>query len=161
MKRMWSKNELKNIADVQVKAVKKDIATLVDKDGHDRFIEGGFNISEISGITKDYAKWSLCGTHLMIVLCISLANASVISNTTPVAEFELPSYIIDKIVPLGASVVDIKQILLFNENNTSSQQTSTILRKSAATKVRIDITSITLNDDRKCRISFDLLIDNE
>ena len=44
---------------------------IVDADGHKRFIEGNVTPANIIGENDiQYAKWSLSGSHLMIVLAI-------------------------------------------------------------------------------------------
>ena len=96
MRRMFSEKQIEGLAQEQSKAVKKDIATLVDADGHNRFIEGDIEIEEITGITKTYGKWSLSGTHLLIVLCLGAVVGTTISGT--LANITLPSYIASKIV---------------------------------------------------------------
>ena len=59
MKRMWSRKELKEM----VEQIKKNVNTLVDSDGHDRFISGDITTSTIAGVEFTYGKWSLRGSH--------------------------------------------------------------------------------------------------
>ena len=56
---------------------------IVDSKGNKRFVEGPLTTTTISGVTYSYSKWSLCGTHLMIVLGGTIAaNTSLISGTS-------------------------------------------------------------------------------
>lgn len=157
MKRMWSKNELAR----QVKEVKKDITTLVDKDGHPRFIEGDINIPEIEGVTKEYGKWSLSGSHLLIVLAISIVDTTALTTRT-IASFDgLPQWVIDKCIPTFSNAIDYKAFNLF-ASNLSSQNIGVYLRKPTTSSLDIYLANnITLTADRTGRIAFDLLIDNE
>ena len=59
-----------------------NISTLTDSKGNPRFIEGEGTPMEMEGFTASYCKWSLSGTHLMIVLSGSFANATV-SDVNP------------------------------------------------------------------------------
>ena len=156
MKRMWSKNELKKIS----QETQKDITTLVDADGHERFIEGDINIETITGITKKYGKWSLSGTHLMLVLACEVEDATAIDGGT-LANISLPQWILDKIVPVFSNAVSFQVIPMYADNWTS-QNISLSLRKPADNLVRIAMEStVTLTATRKFRAQFDLLIDNE
>lgn len=134
-----------------------------DKNGNPRFVEGEINLvdSVPSGVTKIYGKWSLSGSHLLIVLCLKLANGTTITNGTSLADFTLPSYIIDKIAVLwGGVAVDMKNFSAYNDS-WGTQQFSVFLGKSSS-KLGITKTSdLTLSAERNVRISFDLLIDNE
>ena len=70
-----------------------------DKDGNLRFVEGDIALETISGITQTYGKWSLSGTHLMLVLAIDITDTTI--NVDDVfANIELPDYIINKISPI-------------------------------------------------------------
>ena len=153
MKRMWSKNELK----YQIENVKKDINTLVDSAGHDRFIEGDIDLKTITGTEKIYGKWALSGTHLLMVLCISIDNATDISNKN-LTSVNLPDWIKEKIIPLGSSVIERGSFLAFGSDN-SSQQLVVYLEKDASNNILINTSSFTATADRNVRINFDLLID--
>ena len=77
MRRMYSEKQIREL----VKTTKGyDIVNLVDKDGHERFIEGDIPDPEITGLTPIYYKWSLSGTHLMIVMAGTIENGTNLSN---------------------------------------------------------------------------------
>ena len=158
MKRMWSKNELKAIADTQAKNVEKDITTLVDAQGHNRFVEGDIDLREsVTQITKLYGKWSLSGSHLLIVLAFSVANGTAVSSQT-IASVNIPDWVLDKIVPLFGNNVDLKTFAAFGSDSSIQNVNAYIDIDSG---LRIYLASFTASADRTCRIAFDLLIDND
>ena len=169
MKRMWSKNELKNLANAQIQEQVsggqlenvKVFEEIIDKDDHKRFIEGDITIAEITGVTKTYGKWSLSGTHLMIVIAGAIANATEIPYTSQFVVLDsIPSWINSKIVPTFSNYVDSKQLLVYNDDS-SNQAWSINLRQNDDTKVMfISVGSLTASKDRNYRIVFDMLIDN-
>ena len=85
MRRMYSKKELEDA----IKFTKKDISTLVNADGYGVFVTQDGTPEEIIGLTSNYCKWSLSGTHLMLVFCGSLADATILNNSGLVT-YELP-----------------------------------------------------------------------
>ena len=133
---------------------------IVDKDGHKRFIEGDVDFMDtFTGFTKLYGKWALCGTHLLIVFCFSIADTTEISWTGSFAECKnIPDWVLDKIVPIGGNYIDEKTFTAFDENLTK-QQITCQLRKS--NKLWTSFGGINATADRVCRLNYDLLIDNE
>ena len=134
---------------------------IVDKDGHERFIEGDIDLAEsvAEGIEKIYGKWSLTGTHLLLVICFSIASGTVHSFGKVVDSINLPQWIKDKIIPVASQTVDLKSIAFYG-SDLSTQNTTAYLVKSSNI-VYINVGSITASADRSVRIAFDLLIDNE
>ena len=170
MKRMWSKNELKNLANAQVQEQVsggqlenvKVFEEITDKDGHKRFIEGDINI--IDGETifeKIYGKWSLSGTHLMIVLAGKVNAQESSFPSHEIVNLQLPEWILNKIYPVGSSIyIESKEIKIYSSDYTSSQSERFDLRKRTS---YLDIVAGSANPsvDRYFRLQFDLLIDNE
>ena len=152
MKRMWSLKQIKEF----IKGTTKDIATLVDADGHDRFIEGDIDTPTIEGVSFSLAKWSLSGTHLMIVLAGSVANATEIEANTLFGEVKLPDWIKDKLVILFASTY-ARYTATFWASNYSTQTDAVSLVKTG-TKVEFRLNALTLSADRSFRFEFDLYI---
>ena len=128
-----------------------------DADGHARFIEGDLNVAEIEGVTFTYHKWSLSGTHLMLVVAGSVLDETDI-NTTEFATATLPQWILDKIYPTYANIIFARDDDFFAANG-DPQQAGVYLTK-ASDKLKIEC-YITLTADRFFRLAFDLLIDNE
>ena len=138
------------------------LESIVDKDGNPRFVEGDITMETITGVTQTYGKWSLSGSHLMIVLCGTFANGS----TFPVgkrATINLPDYIESKIVSLKGTksgYIDYKNVPAYN-NSLQSQLLNMALMFSNNDLIIANNTAVTLTDERSFRIQFDLLIDDE
>ena len=97
-KRMWTDREIRSMAvdSVEKKNNLKVFENIVDKDGHKRFIEGDITPAETTGITFTYAKWSLSGSHLQIVLAMTIAAGTY--STFYLGDItNLPKWIFDKI----------------------------------------------------------------
>lgn len=134
------------------------LENITDKDGHKRFIEGNIILPEIEGITYTYAKWSLSGTHLMIVVAGNMVEGFTTSWISTFATINIPYWILNKIYPMNGDTVSQDVFTIVNEDN-STQNLTCFLRKTNT--LFISTGSITANKDRAFRISFDLLIDNE
>lgn len=137
------------------------IESIVDKNGNKRFIEGDIEIEVIAGVTQTYGKWSLSGSHLLIVIAGNVANETAITSGR-LAQLNLPDWIKEKIIPVFSNVVDYKSIATYNVD-WSTQAVGFTLRKYAVNnEVSILIeNNVTFTKDRSFRIAFDLLIDNE
>ena len=152
---MFSEKQIQEL----IKNTPKSITTLVDSQSHNRFVEGECDLKTIAGITFTYNKWSLSGTHFMLVLAGSIANGTAITTADIFAEYTIPDYIIDKIVALFSNVIEVKTLSFRDSGGTG--QTSTAYLKKSAGKLTINSTGITLTADRNFRLQFDLLIDND
>ena len=151
MKRMWSRKELKEM----VEQIKKNVNTLVDADGHIRFIEGDVTLNEIEGLTQTYGKWSLSGSHLLIVIAGKIDNATALSGT--ICTVDLPSWIKDKLVPIYGQAVVRQNDTVFSSDGSTNQSALNVLGKSG-TNIYVG-SYITATADRYFRYQFDLLID--
>lgn len=158
MRRMYSENQLEN----KVKSVQKDITTLVDKDGHDRFIEGDINIETITGVSKKYGKWSLSGSHLLIVLVLSMEVDADLANSDLVATINIPEWILNKIAPVWSTAI-LYYNGTFRDDSWNALNCNFTLRKEEnPSLLQIRCASNITNTSAKkyCRIALDLLIDN-
>jgi hypothetical protein len=134
---------------------------ITDSHGNKRFVEGDITMQTIAGVTQTYGKWSLSGTHLMIVVSFDVDSGVTLTHAMPLAKItNLPSYIKDKITPLfGDSIIDIKMI-----NGYSNSWT---INSTGFTLYKSDTINILKNVEYKTpsllhfRIQFDLLIDDE
>lgn len=131
-----------------------------DNNGNKRFVEGSLTTSSITGMTYDYSKWSLSGTHLMMVLAGFTTDSVVLSQGQTICEIELPSYIFDKIYPVTSNQVDTKQISFKNTVGGTIDNVTIWLIKDTNKLVFQNRTNITIATDRYFRMQFDLLIDN-
>lgn len=133
---------------------------ITDKDGYKRFIEGDIDLYSTvpEGITKLYGKWSLSGSHLLVVLAFNVSDTTQFAGT--IAQISLPDWIREKLVAIFSNAIDFKPVNLF-ANNLSSQSIGVYLRKVSDTVIDLYVNTFTASADRVGRIAFDLLIDNE
>lgn len=132
---------------------------IVDAQGHKRFIDGDGTPETISGVTPSYCKWSLSGTHLMLVYSAAIVAGTVISGGS-IVEFDLPEWVSDKIVPILSNLVSHFNTIFVTEGYA----TTSILcyADKSANKIKLGINNTTTFADATIfRMQFDLLIDNE
>lgn len=138
-----------------------NLSSIIDNQGNPRFIEGDITLAEISGVTKDYGKWSLSGSHLLIVLCLKGENEATITFGDN-AIINLPKWIYDKVKTLNTNRIDTQTLTFYGQTDDTTQSTSIRLMKANVEgKLTIGIGTITFNANRICRIAFDLLIDTD
>lgn len=131
---------------------------IVDKNGNSRFIEGnGIPLSQ-TGFTSSYCKWSLSGSHLLIVLAGSIANETILENGANLATYNLPEWIVNKIYSVWIIYIESKNLLLKAED-WSTQDSPCVLTKVSTGLRIVKVNDLTLNANRSFRIQFDLLID--
>lgn len=151
-------------AGITGKVITNKLEFIVDKNNHLRFIEGNLSVSGSlpEGVEITYNKWSLSGTHLMLVLAGNIANETVITSQFIAYGF-IPQWIVDKIVPIFRNVIEFKVINLTNDD-TSTQTANCYLQKGSTEGnpfIGFYLGAVTLTKDRAFRIQFDLLIDND
>ena len=135
---------------------------IVDSQGNKRFIEGDLTIANITGLTDTYAKWSLSGTHLMIVLAGDVANETAFTSNQTIATLEnLPTWIKNKIIPVWDNNYVVPTSIVFRGDDWSTQNLTTALVKISNNIEIRSAGSVILNANRHFRIQYDLLIDNE
>ena len=132
--------------------------SIVDKNGNKRFIEGTLDTETITGVTFTYAKWSLSGSHLMIVLAGTIADETTLSFATWAVLDGLPDWVKDKIVPTFSDIVEYKAINAYADDWTS-QGLAFVLVKGEEISI-VQSISDTFAIDGAFRLAFDLLIDN-
>ena len=163
MKRMWTEREIRSLAvnSVEKKEDLEVFENIVDKDGHKRFIEGDITINELTGVTQTYGKWSLSGTHLMIVVGLVIASGSSLTDETNIATINLPDWIKDKLQPLISTYVSFATAVGENEN-WSAVSIPTAIKKSneVVTLYKVGGTT-TATATTYVRFQYDFLIDNE
>lgn len=133
---------------------------IVDANGNKRFIEGTLKDGS-SGATIIYNKWSLSGTHLMIVLTGIVSSN--LKDYIALATVMFPTYIISKIKTLGTSakLVSVAKGIFIKDSEYTATEYTFNLRKEANEFRIIPEKPITINGTYKFRIQFDLLIDSE
>ena len=145
--------------DLTVTGDAKLFENIVDLQDHNRFIEGNVTGS-VTGLTYDYGKWSLSGTHLMIVVAGRIADETTIDNGSTIASLGLPQWILDKIIPIKSPIVSYREDIAVNDDY-SLENLKTLLQKGfGALYILLRGGSVTFNQDASFRIQYDLLIDN-
>ena len=160
---MYSENQL-------LKAIEKESAEngikvfedIKDKDGHARFIDGiGEPVSQ-EGIETTYCKWSLSGSHLLIVLAGNVANTTVVSYNTWLMKINnLPEWIKSKIINTFGNIVEQKTCTFYHTDGTTQSIAVGFSKTTSNIGIITTGSSVTLSKDRSFRIAFDLLIDND
>ena len=138
------------------------LSKIVDSHGNARFVESNGTQATTTGFTASYCKWSLSGTHLMIVLAGKLDASTTFTGGSVNAVYPLPQWIYDKIYPVYSSYLEVKQVNM-RDNNLDSYNTNYALIKSTGTSMKIQNTSsiATSTNDVYFRVQFDLLIDTD
>lgn len=132
-----------------------------DLAGRLRFIEGNgtiINPTEDFNITQN--KWSLSGTHLMVVLAGTIGN-NVTYTGGYFTSFDMPQWILDKIYIVVNSIVELKQITLWNTGDLSDRDTVECSIDKVDGKIKLAFGNFTTDSIKSFRVQFDLLIDVE
>ena len=134
------------------------LENICDSQGRKRFLEGTLSQPEISGLTRTYNRWSLSGTHLMIVLAGTLAANTSLSFGTSLGAAVVPQWLADKVVPLISNKALVVQ-QTFIRPNGGVERANVAIAKYLNSLIVETYGNITFNDDMTFRIQFDLLID--
>lgn len=133
--------------------------TIKDSAGHNRFVEGDVvHFTDVTGLTRTYSKWSLSGSHLMVVVAGTLANGTVIPSGYMLGRVDIPQWIKDKIYPTFGNTIAAQKFIAYNSDGSTTQETNLFFAKGS--NIEIYVSAMTLTDDRFFRVAFDLLIDN-
>ena len=141
--------------------------TITDSHGNKRFVEGDLTLgSEFAnlGITKKYGKWSLSGTHLMIVLVADIPSGVTTPVNASFCELNIPAFIYNKLSGLWGDTLDVKNISVRSTTTWYSgvkMLDSVICYKIQNNKIRISTSgsTVTCDVESTCRIQFDFIID--
>ena len=141
------------------------IENIKDSDGHNRFVEGNISTSAITGVTFNYAKWSLSGTHLMFVLAGTIEDGTSLSLDQQlgiVGSSGIPYWIYNKLVALttDGSGLDIKSCPFFTQAWVSPAYHQFRIQKLYGNIVIVCNENFTNSSNRAFRIQFDFLVDN-
>lgn len=162
-RRMWTDRQIRSMAvdSVEEKEKLEVFEHIVDKDGHPRFIEGAVR-SNVEGINVSFGKWSLSGSHLMVVASGTFANTTVLTGKTILETVDLPKWIYDKVYPniAGSEIIEYKTFTFYASDYTT-QNASIRFDKSGNKLNCFCAATLTLTADRSFRIQYDLLIDDE
>lgn len=138
-----------------------ELDDIVDSHGNKRFIEGNGTPVTLSKYNFSICKWSLSGTHLMLVLAGTVeATGSAISGQL-FCTFELPVWIMNKIYPLSTTGIIESKSMYYYTDTESSISKQQILRKVNNTLTITNDGGGQFSNNMSFRIQFDLLIDSE
>lgn len=152
--------ELTNDGQNVTVTAKRLLNEIVDSQGRQRFIEGSGRSQQIEGFEEHYFKWSLSGTHLMLVFAGKLSANANISAYTVFCAFVLPAFIRDKIIALFSNKVTALNAIAFS--SVGGQQSIPFYLSKINDGVVLENASvITTANDREMRIQVDLLIDTD
>lgn len=133
-----------------------------DSDSHNRFTGGSLTTYPIAGITYTYARWSLSGTHLMIVVAGTAEENAVVSDSTIIASCSMPQWILDKLVPFAGVSIDLKELV--NRKSTYEQDDLGLitLRKEPPGLIIRNVSGPhTFTSAGNFRLQYDLIVDND
>ena len=141
------------------------MANIVDSQGHKRFIEGDIAINS-SAFNKDFAKWSLSGTHLMCRFVGSIVEEFKFKYGWFGYFGNLPKWIYDKIYgsPLSTDenmlIVDTKKVLVGDNDIPFA-----LMKRLGTNNLALATGNTTGIDSsfigKRLVLQFDLLIDSE
>ena len=137
-----------------------ELNNIVDAKGNKRFVEGSGSPETITGVTSLYCKWSLSGTHLMLVYALTLDSGAGLTSRADICSFELPQWILDKIYPLSNELVDIVDAIYVPDGGTPTKKEEWLYKTATGLKIT-NKSSIQATNTCYFRIQFDLLIDLE
>jgi hypothetical protein len=137
---------------------------ITDKHGNPRFIEGDITMETIEGVTQTYGKWSLSGTHLMVVFAGKIASGTTLSGGTLVT-INVPRYILDKvihIIPSRRDVIRQRFPLYTASANVIAEKLFYLDKQPNNLNIGSSfVDPVTTSEECYFRIQFDLLIDDE
>lgn len=176
MRKMYSKKQVEDIVleslenadevvvggDLEVTGDIKYLENIVDNAGNKRFIEGNVNVPTLEGVTFSYAKWSLSGSHLMIVIAFKIDNETSILSSQQIGEVSIPSWIGNKIYELlpPSAVVAIDSFV-GRISGDKADHSFELDKVSSQSLIVYPYGTLTATADTGFRIEFDLLIDND
>lgn len=137
------------------------LSAIKDINNNNRFIEGVITPNDISGLSYTYSRWSLSGTHLMIVLCFGTTIQTTLTAGTTLCSITLPEWVYNKIYgSYGEKVVSSISTTVRNSVGGGLGDISfRLVKENNALEIR-NISNITIDANRYVRCQFDLLIDN-
>lgn len=130
---------------------------IVDSQGNKRFIEGDGVNGSYANVSYLYNKWSLSGTHLMLVTVFKVNSSQDFSANTTISTFKLPQFIIDKITNISTNIVLRRNCDVYvNEAITANIETKLIKNND---ELKINVATYSLINSGDARIQVDLVID--
>ncbi len=133
-----------------------DIEALVDKNGNKRFIVGNGTPQNVSGMTIVSSKWTLNGTNLIFEILGTFSES--LSGFDTLSTFDLPDWIMNKIVTPYNNVVDIIDCkITFLDASATTVRVQ--LTKSGNTIYFTNLTDATISSMSIFKIRYNIIID--
>ena len=141
---------------------------ILDKDGNARFIEGSMTQPlESLGLTPVYNKWSLSGTHLMLVCAFenNTENDITIADWTGITStIELPQFIYNKIYVISGNAIGTSSLKGVNKASVATPiDRGNVYFEKTGNAINCYLrtgSGATIESGDYIRVQFDLLIDN-
>lgn len=137
------------------------LQNITDDYGNKRFLEGTITPETIEGITWSYAKWSLSGTHLMIVVCGAIEATKKFNGGDTLFKVYLPSWIRSKIATLVNKLIAYSTFIAVDTNYGSEVVSVYYDKETDHILCGLSADSETFTNNANFRIQFDLLIDSD
>lgn len=138
---------------------------IVDANDNFRFVEGSGTVNQSSKYENTYNKWSLSGTHLMIVFAGTLLANKTLENQFDMVDITIPQYIFNKIrVLFGTVSIDEKDCKFYGAGGSNTDTKNIrLIKTSGRNKVTIRFVNsdYTPTENKTFKIQFDLIIDAE
>lgn len=153
---------LKYLIDGKADKTNIPFENIKDLSGNNRFIQGvPINQDEISGLHYTYSKWSLSGSHLMLVVAGYTEAGTIISaGLVTLGEFTLPEWVLNKIQPTISPYIDFKKVSFTTNGYNESQNTGAFIYKSNKVVMQMFNWTPSATDNEMFSCQFDLIIDN-
>lgn len=153
-----------------INLVLNKLAQIKDAQGHNRFLTGDISVtSSLSGLVVDFAKWSLSGSHLLIVCQLSSTQNITFSTWGEIGRLsDFPQWINDKIHPIETADVNVMIGEFIGLNSGLGKSTNKLISFIAKSNDGTELIlkawnneddSNTIQTGYHYRICFDLLID--
>lgn len=144
--------------DLEVDGKLKAFENITDVNDNLRFVEGEINLPSVTGVTYPFTKWSLSGSHLMIVICGNITQGTTFSIKR--ADITIPQWLLDKITPLTATYVNAGYSDIVDNSYAQVGRISSNLEKTS-TNLRLNFICVTEDSptsDGSFRLQYDLII---
>lgn len=141
-------------------ALLPNLNNIVDSQGRNRFVEGNLIVDPVEGVTPTYDKWSLSGTHLMIVCAFNVEADTTIPDNKRLFAVRLPNWIKNKIKYLNGNYIDFKTVIGFDTSFAEKTMRIRVLDDDEIVYVNVR-GSVSFTTDTIYRIELDFLIDSD
>ena len=112
-------------------------------------------------MTLNYGKWSLSGSHLMLVIaCNYNADISIADGTTLFRIDDIPNWVVQKVYPILGNLIIYQKASLIHEDWTRGEKEFYLAKVYDVLRI-YNNGAITDSKAGMFRLRFDLLIDTD